>query len=168
MWYDLFDKVIYWRNVIWSDFNNFFVLKTSIWGLCRTQKNVKLFLIFQILERDVTNFPSHFHLIYFIYKNLSHSLRHSRLIHFIDHSPSHSHLLYLIILILHSYSTSLALSLFNQSCLWKLGVSLDKFLIWNAYCITGANTGKLSQCKALLGIVISIPKFKSSEVHVVT
>ena len=24
MWYDLFDKATYWRNVIWYDFNNFF------------------------------------------------------------------------------------------------------------------------------------------------
>ena len=28
MWDDLFEKVIYWRSVIWYDFNNFFVLET--------------------------------------------------------------------------------------------------------------------------------------------
>ena len=52
------------------------------------------------------------------------------LIHFIDHSPFHSYLPYLVILKLH-YSTSFSLSFFNQSRVWKLGVSLDKVLIWN-------------------------------------
>ena len=88
-------------------------------GLTKKKKNVKLFLIFHILkERDVTYLPSHFHLI-----------------HFTDHSPSHSHSAYVVLLILHRISTSFSLSFFSQSCLWKLGVSLDKILIRNIYCI---------------------------------
>ena len=51
------------------------------------------------------------------------------LIHFIDHSPSHLHLLYLVILILYRISTSLSLSFFSQSRPWKSGISLDKVLI---------------------------------------
>ena len=42
------------------------------------------------------------------------------LIHFIYHSPSRSHLLYLVVFILHGHSTSLSVSLFSQSRLWKL------------------------------------------------
>ena len=62
-------------------------------------------------------------------------LIHFHLIHFTDHSPSHSPSPYLVLLILHHISTSLSLSFFNQSCLWKLGVSLDKISIQNIYCI---------------------------------
>ena len=61
--------------------------------------------------------------------HLIHFVIHFHLIHFIDHSPSHSHLTYLVILTLNRYSTSL-------SRLSKLGVSLDKVLIRNTYCIT--------------------------------
>ena len=57
-------------------------------------------------------------------------------IHFIDYSLPYSHLPYLVILILHSVSISLPFSFFIQSCLWKLGVSLDKVLVWNTYCAT--------------------------------
>ena len=59
-------------------------------------------------------------------------LIHFHLIHFLDHSPSHSNSPYLV---LHRISTSLSLSFFNQYCLWKLGVSLDKILFRNIYCI---------------------------------
>ena len=62
-------------------------------------------------------------------------LIHFHLIHFTDHSPSHSHSPYLVLLILHRISTSLSLSFLNQSHLWKLGVSLDKILFRNVYCI---------------------------------
>ena len=113
----------------------------------------------------VTYLPTHFHLIHSIYQSPPHSCILStkvHLIHFIDHSPlqknlriwshllnilngklqflssgpSQSHLPYLVILILHCYSTTLSPLLFNQSRLWKLGVSLDKALIWNTYPIT--------------------------------
>ena len=75
--------------------------------------------------------------ISFILYNKVHLIRfaiHFHLNDFIDHSPSRSHLPYLVILILHCISTSLSLWFFNQSRLWKLGVSLDKVLIWNTYC----------------------------------
>ena len=62
-------------------------------------------------------------------------LIHFHLIHFTDHSPSHSHSPFLVLLILHRISPSLSLSFFNQSRLWKLGVSLDKILFRNIYCI---------------------------------
>ena len=62
-------------------------------------------------------------------------LIHFHLIHFTDHSLSHSHSRYLVLLILHRISTSLSLSFFNQSRLWKLGVSLDKTLIQKIYYI---------------------------------
>ena len=45
------------------------------------------------------------------------------------------HIHHVVLLILHRISTSLSLSFFRQSRLWKLGVSLDKILIRNIYCI---------------------------------
>ena len=62
-------------------------------------------------------------------------LIHFHHIYFSDHSQSHSHSPYLVLLILHRISTSVPLSFLNQSRLWKLGVSLDKILIRNIYCI---------------------------------
>ena len=62
-------------------------------------------------------------------------LIHFHPIYFIDHSPSHSHSPYLVILTQYHISTSWSLSFFIQSVLWKLGVSSDKVLIWNGYCI---------------------------------
>ena len=41
-------------------------------------------------------------------------------IHFTYHSPSRSCLPYLVVFILHGHSTSLSVSLFSQSHLWKL------------------------------------------------
>ena len=112
----------------------------------KEKKDVKLFLIFYILkERGVTYLPSHFHLIHFIYQSSSthfmyqsptHSFCHSFASHlFYDHRLSHSHSVYLVLLILHCISTTLSLSFFNQSCLWKLGVPLDETLIQIIYCI---------------------------------
>ena len=66
---------------------------------------------------------------------LIHFIIHFHLIHFTDHSPPNSHSSYLVLLILHPISTSLCVSFSRQSCLWKLGVSLDKILIQNIYCI---------------------------------
>ena len=62
-------------------------------------------------------------------------LIHFHPIYFIDHSPSHSHSPYMVILTQYHISTSWSLSFFIQSVLWKLGVSSDKVLIWNGYCI---------------------------------
>ena len=42
------------------------------------------------------------------------------LINFTCHSPSRSYLPYLVVFILHGHSPSLSVSLFSQSCLWKL------------------------------------------------
>ena len=80
--------------------------------------------------------PSHFHLVHLIYQNSSNHFIHESPTHSFRHSfPSrsfyislscHSHSPYLVLLILHRISTSLTLSFFKQSHLWKLGVSLDK------------------------------------------
>ena len=82
----------------------------------------------------VTYLSCPFHIIHFLYQTSSthfmykvqliHFVIHFHLFHFTDHSPSHSHSPYLVLLIL-----------FNQSRLWKLGVSLDKMLISNIYFI---------------------------------
>ena len=62
-----------------------------------------------------------FHLISFSSQSISFiSSTTVHLIHFIDHSPSYSRLLYLVALILHRHSTLLSLSLFSQTCLWRL------------------------------------------------
>ena len=77
---------------------------------------------------------------------LIHSVIHFYLLHFTDHSLSHSHLPYLVLLILHRIHcipNSLYLLLFNQSRLWKLGVSLDTILIQNMYCIISSWTRML-------------------------
>ena len=89
------------------------------------------------LNPPVTYLPSHFHLIHFIYQSSSIQLcTKVQLIHFTNHSPSHSHSPYLVLLILHHISTFLCLSFFfNQSRLWKPGVSLDETLTQNIYCI---------------------------------
>ena len=64
------------------------------------------------------SFPSvHTSLVMFHFYFLQSTVR---LIHFIYHSPSHSSLPYLVALILHSHSTLLLVSLFNQYSLWKL------------------------------------------------
>ena len=58
-----------------------------------------------------------------------HSVIHFHLIHFTDHSPSHLHSQDLVSLTMHRIyriPNSLYLSLFSQSRLWKLGVSIDK------------------------------------------
>ena len=64
------------------------------------------------------------------------------LICFTYHSPSRSYLPYLIIFILHGHSTTLSVSLFSQSRLWKLTtyvrMSLDKFLILDRYSLLEA------------------------------
>ena len=72
--------------------------------------------------------------------NLIHFVINFQFIHFIEHSPSYPHLPYLFILIRHRISTSLSFSFFKQSRLLKLGVFLDKVLIWNTYCITWSRT----------------------------
>ena len=64
------------------------------------------------------SFPSiHTSLIMFHFYFLQ-SLVH--LILFTYHSPSRSYLPYLVVFILHGHSTSLSVSLFSQSRLWKL------------------------------------------------
>ena len=62
---------------------------------------------------------------------LIHFVIHFHLIHFTNNSPSHSHSPYLVLFILHRILTSLCLSFFNQSRLWKLAVFSDKILIRN-------------------------------------
>ena len=74
--------------------------------------------------------------ILFTKVNLIHFVINFHFIHFIEHSPSYPHLPFLFILIRHRISTSLSFSFFKQSSLLKLGVFLDKVLIWNTYCIT--------------------------------
>ena len=64
------------------------------------------------------------------------------LIHFTYHSPSRSCLPYLVVFILHGHSTSLSVSLFSQSRLWKLTNpqgSLDTFLILDRYSLLEAD-----------------------------
>ena len=67
--------------------------------------------------------------ISYIKVQLIHFIIPFHLIHFTDHSPSHSHLSSLVMLLLHRISTSLSLSFFNQSRLWKLGVS--KYILYH-------------------------------------
>ena len=77
---------------------------------------------------------------------LIHSVIHFYLLHFTYHSLSHSHLPYLVLLTLHRIHripNSLHLLLFNQSRLWKPGLSLDKILIQNIYCIISSWTRML-------------------------
>ena len=64
------------------------------------------------------SFPSvHTSLIMFHFYFLQSTVH---LIHFTYHSPSRSCLPYLVVFILHGHSTSLSVSLFSQSHLWKL------------------------------------------------
>ena len=64
------------------------------------------------------SFPSvHTSLIMFHFYFLQSTVH---LIHFTYHSPSRSCLPYLVVFILHGHSTSLSVSLFSQSGLWKL------------------------------------------------
>ena len=78
MWDDLFDKAMYWRNVIYMILITFVLLLRMIAGLKK-----KVFLVFHILkEGDFTYLPSHLHLIYFIYQSSSN--------HFMKQSPTHS------------------------------------------------------------------------------
>ena len=83
----------------------------------------------------ISYMPEFLSFISYAIVQLIHFIINFHLIYFIDHSPSHSHSPYLVILTQYHISTSLSLSFFIQSVLWKLGVSLDKVLIWNAYCI---------------------------------
>ena len=83
----------------------------------------------------ISYMPEFLSFISYAIVQLIHFIINFHLIYFIDHSPSHSHSPYLVILTQYHISTSWSLSFFIQSILWKLGVSLDKVLIWNAYCI---------------------------------
>ena len=76
------------------------------------------------------------HLIYFILQSPAHSLRHSFPSHSSYRSQSFS-FTFTISGYTHtaSYFNLIVSSFFNQSCLWKQGVSLGKVLIWNTYCI---------------------------------
>ena len=67
---------------------------------------------------------------------LIHFVIRFHLIHFTDDSPFHSHSPYLVLLILHCSLTSLFLSFFLTNP--HSGVSLDKILIGNIYCIIEA------------------------------
>ena len=108
MWDGLFDKVTYWRNVI-------YMILITFWTITGLKKKKKKNLIFHILkERDITYLPSHFHLFISCTKvQLIHFIIHFHLIHFTDHSPSHSHSPYLVLLMLHCISTSPCLSFFE-------------------------------------------------------
>ena len=90
----------------------------------------------------VTYLPSHVHLIHLIYQSLSIHLCTKKSNPFI----SISFILQIIVHLIHIhhiwfYSYCIIFQpycvfhFFNQSRLWKLGVSFDKILVWNIYCI---------------------------------
>ena len=79
-------------------------------------------------------------------------LMHFNLIHFIAHSPSHIYHIWLYSYYILFQPHCLFL-FFNQSLLWKLGVSLDKTLILNTYCIIWSWTPKVSLLFFTLGWV---------------
>ena len=68
------------------------------------------------------------HLIYFVYQSAPHLFYWSYSISFTFTRSGYT--------LPRLHSTSLSLSLFNQSCFWKLRVPLNKVSIWNTYCIT--------------------------------
>ena len=70
-------------------------------------------------------------------------LMHFNFIYFIAHSPSHIYHIWLYSYYILFQPHCLFL-FFNQSLLWKLGVSLDKTLILNTYCIIWSWTPKVS------------------------
>ena len=77
------------------------------------------YMIFTTMLHFIS-FPSvHTSLIMFHFYFLQSTVH---LIHFIYHNPSCSYLPYLVVFILHGYSTSLSASLFRQSLLWKLAI----------------------------------------------